>query len=227
MQKLSDNYSKGNPILRNIIPMAIIGGALGAVIAYLYEKDILINLQIGDTLRLMPFSLIVDGAVIGILCGIVASTIKGLFALQYKVKKDKIYLSSIKNSEQIINEETDKAKLTLKREELDITKNKVKIAEVSTHKEVLTEEKNIKVPITREELVIETKILKSDNKDMDIQAIRIPISEEKINVSKQKVDLEDVSIYNDKVIDIKHLKENVKQEELKIKNTGKIGRAHV
>jgi Uncharacterized protein conserved in bacteria len=74
-----------------------------------------------------------------------------------------------------------KITMRLHHEKLDIAKKLVQICEVSVHKETLTEEKNITVPVSREVLVIERKLLNSEGSSRNNETpeiIRIPISEE-------------------------------------------------
>ena len=74
---------------------------------------------------------------------------------------------------------TNNAKLKLREEQLDISKKLIKIGEVTIHKEVLTEERNITVPITHEELVVKRRDIDNDNpsnKGEPIEVVRIPIS---------------------------------------------------
>lgn len=116
------------------------------------------------------------------------------------------------------------SKLWLHREQLDIVKELIQTNEVSVHKETFTEEKSIKVPVTREELVIEKKSLNSNSADSStkpVEVIRIPISEERIEIVKNRVVLEDISVYSQQIQSIKHIEETLKREELKINSTGR------
>lgn len=113
--------------------------------------------------------------------------------------------------------------LELHEEQLDISKKRIQTAKVITHKEIVTEEKNIMVPVTREELVIEKTVFDPDNpNDVEGQTetIRIPISEEDIDIVKHKVELEDVSVYNNEYEENQQIKETLKKEKLNIKTTG-------
>ncbi len=66
--------------------------------------------------------------------------------------------------------------LQLHKEELKISKKWVETADVTVYKNTYTEEKQILVPVTREELIIEKKIVNPEGaKDAQIETIRIPI----------------------------------------------------
>lgn len=114
-----------------------------------------------------------------------------------------------------------KVKLQLKKEELAIHKNRVKTGEVSVHKEVLTENKTIIVPVIREELVIENKVFGTKNpQELKKQVFRIPLRREKIKIVKYPVDLEDVSIFKRKLMKNHRIEETVKKEKVKLDITG-------
>lgn len=113
--------------------------------------------------------------------------------------------------------------IQLHQEELDLSKILVKTSEVHIHKEVVTEEKTITVPITREELVIEKRVLSpvdSNQTDGQVEIIRIPLSEERIEVTKHPVILEEVNYYTNSYEDIQHIEETVKRELLHVDTIG-------
>jgi len=98
---------------------------------------------------------------------------------------------------------------------------KNKKAEVKIRKEILKEEKYIKVPVTREELVIEQRENVNGFGGKN-ETIRIPISEECIEVTKYPVTLADISIYKHQIEDIQHIEETMKSETLRVKKTGNV-----
>ena len=113
--------------------------------------------------------------------------------------------------------------LQIKQEQLDIAKKWIQTGEVNIYRETFTEEKSFTVPVNREELVIEKKSIDigtSTHEDMTKEVIRIPLNEEKIEFTKQRVDLEDVSIYKEQIQDIKHIEETLKCEEPRVKVSG-------
>lgn len=113
--------------------------------------------------------------------------------------------------------------LQIKEEQLDIAKKWIKTGDVKVYRETFSEEKNFTVPVIREELVIEKTSLPYDNlekKDSETEIIRIPISEEQVELTKHKVTLEDVSIYKEQIEDIQHIEETLKKEKAKVKISG-------
>lgn len=119
-----------------------------------------------------------------------------------------------------MNNEIDNITLQIKEEQLHISKSWVQTGEVNVYKETFLEEKIFKVPVTREELVIEKKVPNSGECTVSEQVLRIPLSEEKVEFTKHKVNLEDVSIYREQIQDIKHIEETLKKEQIKINTYG-------
>ena len=128
-----------------------------------------------------------------------------------------------KVSEQVIYDTDNSATLQLHEEKLDISKKWIKTGEVSIHKEVFTEEKTITVPVTHEELIIKKKVLDAENPDQTdghTEIIRIPISEERIEVIKHPTVLEDVAIYKRQFQETTSVTETLKKEKVHIETTG-------
>ncbi len=131
--------------------------------------------------------------------------------------------------ENFINDETknetqDKdAKLLLRQEELDISKNRVQTGEVEFGKEIIEEQKIVDVPLLREEIVIERRTLNNEPSDTPITAeetIRIPVSQETVNVDKHTVVTGEVSAHKRDIEETKHIDETLKREEARIKEFG-------
>jgi len=101
----------------------------------------------------------------------------------------------------------------------------VKVGEVNVRKEVVTEQKSIQVPVTREEVVIERHPVSGRGSASDIRAgeeIRIPVSEEKVRVSKDTVVKEEVSVGKRKVTDTETVSGAVRKEEVKVTTDGTV-----
>ena len=112
--------------------------------------------------------------------------------------------------------------IQLKEEQLRASKQPVKTGEVEVRKEVHTEHKTINVPVEREEVVIERRPVSGTAAAADIKAeeIRIPVKEEKVNVHKETVVKEEVSVGKRKVQDTETVGGDVRREELKVDQTG-------
>jgi uncharacterized protein (TIGR02271 family) len=116
-------------------------------------------------------------------------------------------------------------RLQIHQEILDIYKETIQTGEVNIHKEIIKEERIIKIPVIREELVIEKKAFGEKNSKESLDEpdiIRIPLKDETIEIIKHPVILEDVDIYKRKFKDIKHIKEMLKRESIHIKTSGDV-----
>jgi len=114
--------------------------------------------------------------------------------------------------------------LELREEELRAEKQRVQAGEVRVRKEVVTEERTLEVPVTREEVVIERRPAAQGNTasgdiDQD-EEIRIPLMEEEVRVEKTPVVREEVSLKKRQVQDTKTVSDTVRREEARIERTG-------
>jgi len=127
------------------------------------------------------------------------------------------------NGDKDKKETTDDAKLLLRKENLDITKSRVQKGEVEFGKEIIEEKKEVDVPVAREEVVIERRTLNNEASDSLITAgetMRIPVSEEIVNVNKNTVVTGEISAHKRSIEDTKHVDETLKREEAIINKTG-------
>ena len=102
--------------------------------------------------------------------------------------------------------------IPIREEKLDIDTHKVKIADVDIHKEVISEEKTVSIPLFREELVVEKTVDDHESKE----TMRIPLSEERLDVDKKTVQLNDVSVYKKEFEETETVGEKVKKETVHI-----------
>jgi uncharacterized protein (TIGR02271 family) len=125
----------------------------------------------------------------------------------------------------LLNEENQQEKATfqLHKEKLQISKNWVKTADVKVYKNIYTEVKEIKVPITHEELVIEKKEVSPIGiSDEHLETIRIPLSEERIEVTLTPTIIENVEISKEQIERIIRLNETVKEEKVHVETIGDV-----
>lgn len=186
---------------------AIIGGIIGFIIAILYKFSILAIPGFVTIFTITSIDPIITGTILGIVVGVII----GMLMVQSNTYDGDIETNSKNTS---YNSDSD-MKMQLREEQMKISKNKIQTAEVSIHKEVSTEEKNITVPVKREELVIENTVFNPefhDKSDGHTETIRIPIREERIDIHKEPVTLEDVSVSNNQYKEVKHITETLKKE---------------
>ncbi|AKN31201.1 hypothetical protein Ccar_10195 [Clostridium carboxidivorans P7] len=201
--------NKDVPNKRNVqyLTSAFVGGIIGFIIAILYKFSILAIPGFITIFAVTAIDPMITGTILGIVIGIV---IGGLIAQS----------STYKNRDETILKETSHdvstdVKMQLRKEQMKISKDKIQTGEVSIHKEVLTKEENITVPVKQEELVIEKKVFDPQSHDESkahTETIRIPISKERIDIHKEPVTLEDVSVSKHKYKEIKHITETLKKE---------------
>jgi uncharacterized protein (TIGR02271 family) len=114
--------------------------------------------------------------------------------------------------------------LKLRAERLNVTKQPVQTGEVGLHKEVVTEQKTIDVPVTHEEVFLERRPVignaAPDTTPIGEGEIRVPLSEERVNVHKETVETGEVSIGKRTVQETQHVSDTVKREEAHIEQQG-------
>ncbi|HWO98063.1 MAG TPA: YsnF/AvaK domain-containing protein [Bacillus sp. (in: firmicutes)] len=207
-EKLELNQER--TLTSNIIMGAIIGGILGAAASLLNKAGILFIPGLG------AITAIVGGVLIG-------GALAGLIGVQRKATGNTSYENTGTFSEHVNSDDYHDAPIQLREEQLDISKKWVETGEVTVHKEVVTEEKTIVVPVTREELVIEKKTLDAENPGKmngHTEAIRIPINEERIEIVKHPTVLEDVTIYKRQFQENEHIEETLKKERVHVETIG-------
>lgn len=115
-------------------------------------------------------------------------------------------------------------RLQLREEQLRVRKEQVQAGEVRVRKEVVTEQRSIDVPVSREEVVIERHPVSGDvpakGELADREEIRVPIMEEKVRVEKTPVVREEVTLGKRTVQDTRHVTDEVKHEEARVENEG-------
>jgi uncharacterized protein (TIGR02271 family) len=120
--------------------------------------------------------------------------------------------------------------IQVKEERLHAEKRPVETGEVRVRKEVHTETKTLEVPVQREEVVIERRpghgqvaaegISASDVREGE--EIRIPVREEKVDVSKHAVVTEEVKVGKRVVQDTEHVSGQVRKEQVRVEQEGDV-----
>jgi uncharacterized protein (TIGR02271 family) len=124
-------------------------------------------------------------------------------------------------------ESEDAERLELREEQLDVDTRQVQAGEVRVRKEVLTEQRNIEVPVTREEVVIERRPVSgreaADQTLDDEEEIRVPLMEEEVDVQKRAVVREEISVGKRPVQETRQVSDSVRREEARIESEGDVG----
>ncbi|HYC33539.1 MAG TPA: YsnF/AvaK domain-containing protein [Gemmatimonadales bacterium] len=119
--------------------------------------------------------------------------------------------------------DADRQRLELREEELDVDKRRVQAGEVRVRKEVVTEQRNIEVPVSREEVVIERRPASGRETASDIDAgeeIRIPLMEDQVQVDKHTRVREELEVGKRRVDETRTVSDEVRREEARIDTAG-------
>jgi uncharacterized protein (TIGR02271 family) len=117
-----------------------------------------------------------------------------------------------------LKDENQDVTFQLHKEKLDITKQIVETADVRVYKNTYTEVKQIMIPVIHEELVIEKKGLTPV--DLDIEVTRIPMSEERIEVTLHPTELNNILVDTQQFEEVIQVSETLKEEKLRIETVG-------
>jgi uncharacterized protein (TIGR02271 family) len=119
----------------------------------------------------------------------------------------------------------DSDRLQLREEELQARKTSTETGEVRLGKEVVAEERTLKVPVSREEVYVERHPVDRRPADQPISetergSVEVPVREEQVTVEKQPVVYEEVGIGKREVQETRDVNATVKREELRVDEEG-------
>lgn len=119
--------------------------------------------------------------------------------------------------------------IELKEERLRAEKQPVDTGHVTVRKDVHTETKTLEVPVRKEEVVIERTPVHGATSGQcategirEGEELRIPVREERVNVSKDTVVTEEVKVGKRSVQDTEKISGQVRKEELKVEKSGNV-----
>jgi uncharacterized protein (TIGR02271 family) len=115
--------------------------------------------------------------------------------------------------------------LEAREEEVRVRKRPVQTGEAEVRKEVRTEHRSIDVPVKKEELVIERHAVGRHPASGPVgedEEVRIPLSEEQVDVEKRTVATEQVTVGKRVREDEEHVDTTIRKEDIKV---GKRGRS--
>ena len=113
----------------------------------------------------------------------------------------------------------------LREEELRASKQSVEAGEVEIRKDVVSEQRTIDVPVTREEVVVERHPVDRRESDRPIgegETIRVPVREEQVSVEKRPVVTEEIEIGKRQVTETQRVSDTVRREEAVIDREGDV-----
>lgn len=116
--------------------------------------------------------------------------------------------------------------MKLREEELHARKHDVEAGEVVVHKDVVTEQKTINVPVTREEVVVERRPASGrGGAPGDIrpgEEIRVPVREEEVQLEKTPVIKEEIDVHKRKVQGTEQVSDQVRKEQARVERKGDV-----
>ena len=114
------------------------------------------------------------------------------------------------------------ANMVLREERLDVDKDRVNTGEVVLHKDILEEQKNVDVPVTHEEVIINKKSLNEDS-DVPIgseETWHIPTSKDEVRVGKHTVVTGEVEAQKKASEATNRVDETLKKEKARVDTEG-------
>lgn len=119
----------------------------------------------------------------------------------------------------------DTERIPLREEELVADKRSVEAGKVDVRKEVVTEQRTVDVPVSREEVVVERHpVSRSEAADTDRgelgegETIRMPIHEEQVSLEKTPVVTEEVEVGKRTVQETERVEGTVRREDVSIEH---------
>ena len=119
---------------------------------------------------------------------------------------------------------TDEQKLELHEERLLVNKERVQTGEVRVEKDVVEREERVDVEVEHDEVYVERRRVDGDREatghsfdaTTDRDEIRVPVTEERVDVTKKDVVAEEIVVGKEKVKDTETVRETLRKEEAHI-----------
>lgn len=118
---------------------------------------------------------------------------------------------------------TGEQRMALREEQLRVNKQAVETGTVGLRKEVVSEQQAIDVPVSHEEVYIEQRAGSGQVSDAPVgegETLRVPVSAEQVQASKQTVESGEVMLGKRSVQETRRVRETVRREEAHIEREG-------
>ncbi len=115
--------------------------------------------------------------------------------------------------------------LKLREEQLRAQKQPVETGEVRLRKDVVTEQKSVDVPVSREEVYVERRPGSGQPTDQPIgegETYRVPVREEQVTVEKQPFVREEMALGKRPVQETRQVSDTVRREEAHVERAGDV-----
>jgi uncharacterized protein (TIGR02271 family) len=117
------------------------------------------------------------------------------------------------------------ASMTLSEERVNVDKERVETGGVRLRKYVVHDTETVEVPVEREEVRVERTPVDSDRAvrggELGEDEASMTLSEERVNVTKETVPVEEVNLHKETVRDTETVREDVAREELDVDGPGR------
>jgi uncharacterized protein (TIGR02271 family) len=116
-------------------------------------------------------------------------------------------------------------RIELREEELVPHTEQVQTGEVNLHKDVVTEQQSVEVPVTREEVIVERRPVEGRPASGTIgqeQDITVPVHEEQVTLDKQAQVYEEADVRTREVQDTQQVSGTVRKEVLDVDKEGNV-----
>jgi uncharacterized protein (TIGR02271 family) len=120
-------------------------------------------------------------------------------------------------------------RMTLSEEELIAEKHRQQVGEVRVRKEVVTEQRQVSVPVTREEVRVEHVPVspgeaRPDERAFQPAEIDVPVHEEEVEIHKRPVVREEVRVSASPVQEQETIQADARREEARVESEGNVRR---
>jgi uncharacterized protein (TIGR02271 family) len=114
-------------------------------------------------------------------------------------------------------------------EELDVLKRQQLAGEVRVTKDVVTEQKQVSVPVTKEQVRVERVPVapgESAGREAEIrgESVSVPIHEEEVEIRKRPVVREEIRLHKERVEEPRMVAETVRKERVNVEGEGELER---
>lgn len=120
-------------------------------------------------------------------------------------------------------QDADHIRVPVVEEQLNVQKQVQQAGEVQVRKDVITEQVNVPVELTREEVVVTRHAVDRDlqpgEQAIGEEVLRVPVSEETVSVSKQAHVVEEVEISKQRVTEQQNVTDTVRREVVDVDDT--------
>lgn len=117
-------------------------------------------------------------------------------------------------------------RIELREEELQVRKQAMQTGEVGISKEVVSEQRTLEVPVTREEVVVERHAVDRRPSDRPVddrgEVIEVPLRQEEVTLEKRPVVYEEVEVGKRSVQETQQVSGTVRREELAVEREGQV-----